>query len=83
MPETATELSYIPREILTYIPTGWSIYPGDRGRWDGSKGRWVIRVLDSTQTDWDLVITADAARAKGRVAALRDAFDELYRTRLG
>jgi hypothetical protein len=81
--EPRSELGYTRQEILSYIPTGWSIYPGERGRFDPRDGVFTLRVLDGAEMDWKLAVKGDAAREHGRLEALRLAFDELYRTRLG
>lgn len=83
MARTPPELDYTLQEILSYIPTGWSVYPDARGAWDARRDQYRLRVLDGAEMDWDLVVSAASAREHGRIEALRQAFDELYRTRLG
>jgi hypothetical protein len=83
MPPTSEPLHYTIDEIRSYLPTGWSIYPGQQGAFDAGRGRFALRVLDGAQMDWNLEVEAGAARAKGRHEALRLAFDKLFRERLG
>jgi hypothetical protein len=85
MPAAAppAELTYTSQEIQSYLPLGWSVYPGDRGGWSGERSSWSIRVLDGARMDWELVVTPDAAGRQGRIEALRQAVDRLFRQRLG
>ncbi|HVR06809.1 MAG TPA: hypothetical protein VMW75_02075 [Thermoanaerobaculia bacterium] len=94
---TANELlTYTEDEIRSFLPSGWRLAAADDptgemvpfafGHWDGRKGTWRMRVIDNVDFDWPLVVkAADAARlgANGRLEALRQAMDKLYRERLG
>jgi hypothetical protein len=83
MATATTELSYTPTELRSYLPTGWSLFPGAAGRWDGDRGLFTVRVLDGAHMDWELQVAASAASRHGRIEALRRAVDVLFRERLG
>ena len=94
---TATEpLTYTEDEVRSYLPSGWRLLavedapaelsPHLAGHWDARKGAWRLRVLDNVDFDWPLVVkAADAAKlgGNGRIEALRQAMDKLFRERLG
>ena len=94
---TATEpLTYTEDEVRSYLPSGWRLLAADDpdaelqprivGLWDRSRGVWRTRVLDNVDFDWPLVVkAADAAKlgGNGRIEALRQAMDKLFRERLG
>jgi hypothetical protein len=89
-------LAYTEDEVRSFLPSGWHLLAADDpnaelsphtiGLWDGGKGVWRMRVLDNVDFDWPLVVkAADAAKlgGDGRIEALRQAMDKLYRERLG
>lgn len=80
---TYDELSYTEREIKSFLPTGWNLYPGDLGTWDGKSREWFIKVHDEVDFDWPVVVTAKQAEAEGRIQALRHALETIQRQRLG
>lgn len=77
------ELSYDEREIKSFLPTGWNLYPGDLGTWDETSREWLIKVHDEVDFEWPVVVTAKEAEAEGRIQALRHALDRTQRERLG
>ena len=79
---TQHALSYIPDEIKSYLPSGWSLV-ADSGRWDAKRAIWTIRVLDVADQDWPLAVKAADADKLGRMAALKVAMDRVYREGLG
>lgn len=80
--EPQSPLSYTETEIRGFLPTGWSL-AGDSGGWDAKKKVWRTTVLDGVEFDWPVVVKPDEASSKGRLEALRLAFDRVYRERLG
>lgn len=79
---TQHALSYIPDEIKSYLPSGWSLVE-EAGRWDAKRATWTIRVLDVADQDWPLAVKAADADKLGRMAALKVAMDRVYREGLG
>ena len=79
---TQYALSYIPDEVKSYLPSGWSLVE-DTGRWDARRATWTIRVLDVADQDWPLAVKAADADKLGRMAALKRAMDKVYREGLG
>jgi hypothetical protein len=77
------EIGYNLQELRSFLPTGWIIPATEHGHWDAKAGTWKTKVLDGAEMSWDLVIRAKDVAAEGRIPALRRAFDELYRKRLG
>ena len=75
-------LGYIPDEVKTYLPSGWSLLE-QAGRWDAKKATWTIRVLDVADQDWPVAVKAADADRLGRMAALKIAMDRVYREGLG
>jgi len=78
-----SELSYLPVELHSYLPSGWKLVEGDAGAFDAPKDLYRIQVLDPAQVDWPLEISGRSVAEHGRVEALRRAMDKLYREALG
>lgn len=81
--KTMTPLSYLPIEIKSYLPSGWSLPPGADGEWDARRSVWRTAVFDGADQEWTLQVRAVQAARRGRLEALRDAMDVLYREGLG
>lgn len=79
---TQYALSYIPDEVKSYLPSGWSLVE-EAGRWDAKRATWTIRVLDVADQDWPVAVKASDADKLGRMAALKVAMDRVYREGLG
>ncbi len=79
---TAPALSYITAEIQSYLPSGWSLAES-AGRWDPKKATWTIKVLDIADQDWPIAVKAKDAEKLGRMPALKQAMDRVYRNGLG
>ncbi len=80
--KTATEpLSYTETEIRSFLPSGWNLI--GESVWDSRKRVWRATVIDNVDFDWTLEVEAEEAARLGRLEALRQAFDRLYRERLG
>ena len=79
---TTAALSYVPNEIKSYLPSGWSLAE-DAGRWDAKKSTWTIRVLDVADQDWPVAVKSADADKLGRMRALKVAMDRVYREGLG
>lgn len=79
MPST---VAYLPQEIRSYLPTGWDL-TSETGRFDAKKGRWRITVLDGAENEWPLEVASKDADKLGRMPALRNSMDKLYRAALG
>lgn len=79
-----TPLYYTRTELESYLPSGWSLPPeGAEGHWDPQRKTWSITVLDGVDFQWSLTVAGPDAQAKGRLEALREAMDRLFRHRLG
>lgn len=77
-------LEYVPRELQSYLPTGWNLAEEtDPGVWDGAKRTWSTQVEDGAEQSWELEVAASEAAEHGRLEALRLAFDRVYRKSLG
>lgn len=74
---------YTETEIRSYLPTGWDLIGDRRSAWDPRKRVWRATVIDNVDFDWPVEVSADEVREHGRLEALRQAFDRLYRERLG
>jgi hypothetical protein len=79
----ARELSYLPVELHSYLPSGWNLGAVERRRFDERRGVWSAPVVDGAEQEWELVVKADDAARLGRLPALRRAMDRLYREALG
>lgn len=76
-------LRYTETEVRSYLPTGWTLADSPEGSWDPKKKTWRTTVVDNVEFDWPVVVKADDAASLGRLEALRKAFDQVYRERLG
>jgi hypothetical protein len=74
-------LTYTDEELRSFLPLGWD-YTGE-GHWDEKRGVLTLTVLDGVDFDWPLHITAKAAKEEGRLGALQQAMDRVFRDRLG
>jgi hypothetical protein len=83
MSDAPRSLTYTDVELRSYLPSGWGIRSGSVGRWDVDKAVWKIDVYDPADNDWPLVVPGKAAAAKGRLEALQQSVDQLYREALG
>lgn len=82
MASPAQLLTFTDIELRSYLPSGWGIHSGAVGRWDAAKRAWKIDVCDSADNLWPLVVTGKNAEARGRLQALRQSVDRLYRNAL-
>jgi len=76
-------LRFTETEVRSYLPSGWSLGGDPSGRWDAKKRVWRATVIDNVDFDWPLVVDAGDAASLGRLEALRQAMDRVYRERLG
>jgi hypothetical protein len=81
--KTTDPLSYTDTEIRSFLPTGWNLTEEGPGAWDAKKKVWRTTVLDNVEFDWPVVVKQDDASSLGRLEALRQAFDRVFRERLG
>jgi hypothetical protein len=81
--KTNETLSYTETEVRSYLPTGWNLADDDPGAWDPKKKVWTTTVLDNVEFDWPVVVKPGDASSLGRIEALRQAFDRVFRERLG
>jgi hypothetical protein len=81
--KTNETLSYTETEIRSYLPTGWNLADDEPGAWDPKKKVWQTTVLDNVDFDWPVVVKPGDASSLGRIEALRQAFDRVFRERLG
>jgi hypothetical protein len=74
-------LSYTEIEVRSYLPSGWGIVPGERGRWSAADGSWKLPVYDGADNVWTIEVRgADAA---DRMAALQASIQKIQRKGLG
>lgn len=71
-------------DVRSYLPAGWNLVdPDDAGRWDAQAGGWILRVHDGADTPWTVLVRATDVQRHGRLPALREALDHVYRTGIG
>ena len=80
---SAAPISYTESEVRSYLPSGWHLAGHPEGSWDSREKSWRVEVRDNVDFDWPVVVGADDAVSLGRIEALRQAFDRVYRERLG
>jgi hypothetical protein len=80
---TDETLQYTETEIRSFLPTGWGLIGEPQGSWDAKKKVWRATVLDNVDFDWPVEVKPDEASKLGRLEALRQAMDRVYRERLG
>jgi hypothetical protein len=73
--------TYTDLELEGYIPAGWTLAPGERPAWDGKRGEYRFRVVDTSDLDWQVVVPGREIERHGRIEALRQAVDRLNRER--
>jgi hypothetical protein len=83
MKTTTAPLTYTETEIRSFLPTGWSLAEDGPGAWDAKKKLWRTMVIDNVDFDWPVEVLPDAAASLGRMEALRQAIDRVFRERLG
>ena len=83
MKTTTAPLSYTETEIRSFLPTGWNLAESGAGIWDSKKNVWRTMVIDNVDFDWPVEVLPDAASSLGRLEALRQAIDRVFRERLG
>jgi hypothetical protein len=80
--KTNDTLNYTETEIRSFLPTGWNLAEGP-GAWDPKKKVWSTTILDNVEFDWPVVVKPGDASSLGRLEALRQSFDRVFRERLG
>ena len=80
---TDETLQYTETEVRSFLPTGWALASERQGSWDAKKKVWRATVLDNVDFDWPVEVTPGEASKLGRMEALRQAMDRVYRERLG
>ena len=83
MKTTTSPLSYTETEIRSYLPTGWNLTEDGPGAWDPKKKVWRTTVIDNVEFDWPVEVKTDEVSSLGRLEALRQAIDRVFRERLG
>lgn len=73
--------TYSDEELRSFLPLGWD-YTGE-SHWDDKRGVLTLVVLDGVDFDWPVLISAQEAKEAGRLGALRQAMDRVFRDRLG
>lgn len=81
--KTPAPLLYTESEVRSFLPTGWGLAGTTPGAWDPKKKVWRTMVIDNVDFDWPVEVAPKDADANGRIEALRQAFDRVYRERLG
>jgi hypothetical protein len=83
MKTTNETLSYIETEIRSYLPTGWGLTEDGVGSFDAKKKVWRTMVIDNVDFDWPVEVKPSEVDSLGRLEALRQAIDRVFRERLG
>jgi hypothetical protein len=83
MKTTTAPLTYTETEIRSFLPTGWNLAEDGAGAWDSKKKLWRTMVIDNVDFDWPVEVLPGAASSLGRMEALRQAIDRVFRERLG
>lgn len=73
--------TYTVEELQSYLPLGWA-YTG-KSDWDAAKGLLTLTVVDNVDFDWPVRVSSREAAEEGRLGALENAMDRVYRERLG
>lgn len=76
-------LTFLPIELKSYLPSGWGLTEESGGRWDDRRRSWSTEVYDSADNNWTLSVSGSEAEKLGRLPALKQAVDVLYREALG
>ena len=76
-------LTFLPIELKSYLPPGWGLIDESGGHWDGRRHAWSTEVYDPADNSWTLRVSSAEAEKLGRLAALKQAVDVLYREALG
>lgn len=74
-------LTYTDDEVQSFLPLGWHV--AGEPDWDEQKGVLTLTVLDGVDFDWPVRVGAKVAAKEGRLGALKQAIDDVYRERLG
>ena len=74
-------LMYTDVELESYIPTGWVLADDDVPGWDSKRKAFRVKVIDGSDLDWELLIRQSEVDEHGRIEALRQAVDKLFRER--
>jgi hypothetical protein len=78
------DLGYTRQELLDYLPPGWALEERTgAGVWNSHRNRWEVTLRDIADVDWRLTVDGRAAAKAGRIEALKQALDGLYREALG
>lgn len=83
MKKTIDVPEYTETEVRSVLPTGWDLIGSPEGTWDPKKKVWTARVLDNVEFDWPVVVKGDDVSKLGRLEALRQAMNKVFRERLG
>lgn len=83
MKSKTSSLQYTDSEIRSYLPTGWDLIGDPQGSWDSKKKIWRATVIDNVEFDWPVEVKGADVDKLGRLEALRQAMDRVYRERLG
>lgn len=83
MKTTNETLSYTETEIRSYLPSGWNLAEDGVGSFDAKKKVWRTMVIDNVDFDWPVEVKPADATSLGRLEALRQAIDRVFRERLG
>jgi hypothetical protein len=81
MAAKSAPLSFTDVEVRSYLPSGWGIVPGERGRWSAAEGTWSLPVYDGADNVWTIVVRG--ADADDRLGALRASIEKIQRKGLG
>ena len=75
------ELTYTTRELLSFLPMGWSIESGAEGGWVADEGAWISTVRDGSGLAWELRVALVDTRELGKEEALKRAMTAIHQRR--
>ena len=79
MTAESNRLTFTEIEIQSYLPSGWGIRRNGAGTWNAGKSTYEIEVYDPADNLWPLQVTGKNAASRGRLEALKQSIDRLYR----
>lgn len=81
MPLRDPRPTYTDEELKSFLPLGWHVL--GQPDWDDKRNVLTLTVIDNVEFDWPVRVSAKAVTKEGRLGALKQAIDRVYRERLG
>ena len=74
-----TPVSYSPIEVRGYLPGGWSLATEPDSQESANPDSWSVTLIDIADMEWPLTVSPRDVEKLGRIEALRQAIDRIYR----